>query len=59
MRNHHRDDVSVFRFKVFDHHVDVHDIRVEVPVGELTGRFVAAAEVPSSFRMRVDSECVF
>lgn len=45
MGNHHRDDVSVFRFEVFDYHVDVHDVRVEVPVNELTGRFVAPAEV--------------
>lgn len=47
MGNHHRDDVSVFRFEVFDYHVDVHDVRVEVPVNELTGRFVAPAEVSS------------
>lgn len=43
--NHRRDDVTVFRFKVSDHHVDVYDIRLEVPVGVLPRRFVATTEV--------------
>jgi len=58
MGNNHRDDVAVFRFEVFDHHIEVHDIRVEVAVRVLAGRFVATAEVPSSFQMSVDSERV-
>jgi hypothetical protein len=49
MGNHHRDDVTVFRFEVFDHHVDVHDIRVRSPRNVLPGRFVAAAEFQVSF----------
>ena len=42
--NNHRDNVTVFRFEVFDHHVDVHDVRIEVPEGVLPWCFVAAAE---------------
>lgn len=54
MGNYHRDHVAVFRFEVFDHYVDVHDILIEVPVSVSTGCFMATAEIPSSLRMSVD-----
>jgi hypothetical protein len=43
--NHHRDDVTVFGFEVFDHHVDVRDIRLEVPERVLPRCFVATTEL--------------
>jgi len=45
VRDHHRDDVAVFRREVFDHHVHVHEVRVEVPVGGLTWCFVVTTEI--------------
>ena len=46
--NHHRDDVTVFRSEVSDHHVEVHDIRVEVPVSARPWCLMVTAEFPSS-----------
>lgn len=42
--NHHRNDVTVFRFEVLDHYVNVHDIRFEAPVTILPWCFVATTE---------------
>ena len=56
MGNDHRDGVTVFRFEVLNHHVDVRDIRIEVTMGILAGRFVATSTVPGSFQMSMGSE---
>ena len=39
MGNDHRDCVAVFRLQVFNDHVKVNDIQIDVSVNELTGRF--------------------
>ena len=45
--NHHRDDVTIFRLEVFDHHANVRDVRLEIPMTEFPRCFVATAKFPN------------